>query len=133
MTECFHPREGQVALDDILRHHRFTRDLSDDHIATLALMASEVTLGEDELVLVDGQRSKSLYLLLDGSVSVELHTQRFTVSVQTLGAGQAFWLIVSSERPRHSVPGAGAGEDHRATPVRSGLQPSLPHRHHPWV
>src|ERR1700694_1299734 len=90
MTECFHPREGQVALDDILRHHRFTRDLSDDHIATLALMASEVTLGEDELVLVDGQRCKSLYLLLDGSVSVELHTRRFTVSVQALGAGQAF-------------------------------------------
>jgi CRP-like cAMP-binding protein len=79
-----------VALSEILRHHRFTQDLSDQHIATLVSMASEVTFAEDELVLVDGQCSKSLYLVLDGSVSVELHTQRFTVSVQALGPGQAF-------------------------------------------
>jgi len=79
-----------VALNEILRHHRFTRGLSDDHIATLASMAAEVTFAEDELVLVDGQCSKSLYLVVHGSVSVELHTQRFTVSVQALGTGQAF-------------------------------------------
>src|ERR1700688_320432 len=90
MTECFHAREGQVTLDDMLRQHRFTRELSEQHLATLASMASEVTFVEDELVLVDGQCSKSLYLVLDGSVSVELHTQRFTVSVQALSAGQAF-------------------------------------------
>ena len=79
-----------MTLNDILRHHRFTRDLSDHHIAALASMASEVTFAEDELVLVDGQCSKSLYLVFEGSVSVELHTQRFTVSVQALNAGDAF-------------------------------------------
>jgi CRP/FNR family cyclic AMP-dependent transcriptional regulator len=87
---CFHPREGQVALNDILRHHQFTGDLSDHHITTLVSMAAEVTFEEDELVLLDGQCSKNLYLVLEGSVSVELHTQRFTVSVQALGVGQAF-------------------------------------------
>jgi CRP/FNR family transcriptional regulator, cyclic AMP receptor protein len=79
-----------VALDDMLRYHRFTHGLSDHQIATLASMAAEVTFAEDELVLVDGQCSKNLYLVFEGSVSVELHTQRFTVSVQALGAGQAF-------------------------------------------
>jgi CRP-like cAMP-binding protein len=79
-----------VALNHILRHHRFTRELSDRQIETLASMASQVSFAEDELVLVDGQCSKNLYLVLDGSVSVELHTQRFTVSVQALEAGQAF-------------------------------------------
>jgi len=86
----FSPREGQVALNDILGHHRFTRDLSERHIATLASMAAEVTFAEDELVLLDGQCSKNLYLVLDGSLSVELHTQRFTVAIQALSAGQAF-------------------------------------------
>jgi CRP-like cAMP-binding protein len=79
-----------MALNDVLEHHRFTRDLSSHHIAALASMATEATFAEDELVLVDGQCSQNLYLVLDGSVSVELHTQRFTVSVQALGAGQAF-------------------------------------------
>jgi CRP-like cAMP-binding protein len=53
-------------------------------------MISDVTFAEDELVLVDGQCSKNLYLILDGSVSVELHTQQFTVVVQALTSGQAF-------------------------------------------
>ena len=80
----------QPALEGVLQQHRFTRDLSARHIALLASMASEATLDEDELVLVDGQCSKNLYLVVDGSVSVELHTQRFTVSIQALGAGKAF-------------------------------------------
>jgi len=79
-----------VALEDCLRQHRFTRDLSDTQIARLASMAAEVTFDEDNVVLVDGQCSRNLYLVLEGSVSVELHTQRFTVAVQALGAGQAF-------------------------------------------
>ena len=80
----------ELALEEVLVQHRFTRDLSARHIATLASMASEATLEEDELVLVDGQCSKNLYLVVDGSVSVELHTPRFTVSIQALGSGKAF-------------------------------------------
>jgi CRP/FNR family cyclic AMP-dependent transcriptional regulator len=90
MTQCFHPREGYVALSDALRHHRFTGDLADHHIATLASIAAEVTFAEDELVLLNGQCSRSLYLVTDGSVSVELHTATFTVAIQALGVGQAF-------------------------------------------
>ena len=90
MTEPIPPTEGQFTLEDTLRQHRFTRDLSASQIATLATLASSVTFAEDELVLVDGQICRNLYLVLEGSVSVELHTQRFTVAVQALGPGQAF-------------------------------------------
>ena len=90
MTERSHPPEGQFTPADALRAHRFTRDLSDSQIATLASIACPITFAEDELVLVDGQICRSLFLVLEGSVSVELHTQRFTVAVQALGPGQAF-------------------------------------------
>ena len=82
--------EGQLALEDRLKQHRFTRDLTEEQIDVLASMASEVTFQEDEVILVDGQCSKNLYLVLEGSVSVELHTQRFTVAIQALGPGKAF-------------------------------------------
>jgi CRP-like cAMP-binding protein len=42
------------------------------------------------VILADGQRSQSLYFVLNGSVAVELCTPRFTVCVQALGPGQVF-------------------------------------------
>ncbi|HEX3747703.1 MAG TPA: Crp/Fnr family transcriptional regulator [Bryobacteraceae bacterium] len=53
-------------------------------------MASEVSFPEGEVVLLSGQRSKAFFLLLSGSVSVELCATNFIVSVQALGAGQVF-------------------------------------------
>lgn len=53
-------------------------------------MATPVTFAENEVILVDGEHSRSFYLVLTGSVTVELHTSSFTVCVQALGSGQAF-------------------------------------------
>jgi CRP/FNR family cyclic AMP-dependent transcriptional regulator len=73
-----------------LRNHRFTQGLPEEQLQTLATLATEVTFEENELILVDGQRSTSFYLLTSGSVAVELRTGSFAVCVQALGPGQVF-------------------------------------------
>lgn len=73
-----------------IQNHAFTQGLTDAQITKLASLATEVTFTENKVILVDGQRSQSLYFVLTGSVAVELCTPRFTVCVQTLGSGQVF-------------------------------------------
>ena len=79
-----------MTLNQILRNHSFTRGLGGAQIATLAALASDVTFEENEVVLVDGERSRSFFLILTGSVSVELRTASYAVLVQALGPGQVF-------------------------------------------
>lgn len=73
-----------------LQNHTFTRGLGDVQLEELAELATEVTFETDEVVLVDGQRSTSFYLLTSGSVAVELSTGSFVVCVEALGPGQVF-------------------------------------------
>jgi len=79
-----------MTLNEILRNHAFTRGLSETQIATLAALASEVTFEENELILEKDQRSQSFFLVVSGSVSVELRTTAYAVSVQAVGVGEAF-------------------------------------------
>lgn len=79
-----------MTLNQVLRDHAFTHGLADAQIATLASIASEVTFAENDLVLMDREQSRSFFLVLTGSVSVELCTVSFVVSVQAVGAGEAF-------------------------------------------
>jgi CRP/FNR family transcriptional regulator, cyclic AMP receptor protein len=79
-----------MTLNQVLRDHAFTRGLGEPQIDTLMSLASEVTFEENELVLVDGERSQCFFLVMTGSVSVELRTPRYAVSVQALGPGEAF-------------------------------------------
>jgi CRP/FNR family cyclic AMP-dependent transcriptional regulator len=79
-----------MALDHQLRRHDFAKGLSEEQIAQLAAIAREVRFEEDEIILADGQRSSAFYLVTSGSVVVELCSARYVVSVQALGAGQAF-------------------------------------------
>lgn len=84
-----------MTLPDMLRNHAFTVGLADQHIALLASLATEVTFLENEIILVNGERSRYFYLVMSGSVTVELHTPTFTVVVLPVGRGQAFgWSSV---------------------------------------
>ncbi|MBZ5623823.1 MAG: cyclic nucleotide-binding domain-containing protein [Acidobacteriia bacterium] len=74
----------------ILRNHTFVAGLSEAQIASLSPLASEVTFEENEVILRDGQRSASFYLVVAGSVAVELRTARYVVCVEALGPGQVF-------------------------------------------
>jgi CRP-like cAMP-binding protein len=77
-------------MDRILRNHAFTRGLGDQQIAALAELATAVSFEADELILVEGQRSKCFYLITDGSVAVELRSPTFVVCVQALAPGHVF-------------------------------------------
>ena len=74
----------------VLRDHAFTHGLSDGQIDNLAEIASQVAFGDNQVVLVDGARSTSFFLLLTGSVVVELRTPQYVMRVQALGPGDVF-------------------------------------------
>lgn len=77
-------------LNQCLQNHDFLRGFSAAQIASLSAIAGAVVFEENDLVLMEGQRSSALYLLLSGSVAVELRTPAYVVCVEALGPGQAF-------------------------------------------
>ena len=82
-----------------LCHHRFAAGLAPEQIDVLAQLASPVVFEEGDLVLVDGQRSASFYLLISGSVAVELRTAGYAVCVQALVSGQVFgWSALLNDQ-----------------------------------
>jgi len=58
-------------------------------LSNLASLASSAEFKEDELILIAGQHSEHLFLLLSGSV-VEVPTPLYVVCVQALKPGDAF-------------------------------------------
>jgi cAMP-binding proteins - catabolite gene activator and regulatory subunit of cAMP-dependent protein kinases len=79
-----------MTLQEVLAEHRFTKGLPASGVAKLAALAREETFSPDQVVLVTGEQSRDFYLLLSGSVCVEVRAPHFTVSVQVLGPGDAF-------------------------------------------
>ncbi len=81
---------------DVLLEHNVTRGLTEQQITKLALLCTEVTFQDDEVILVNGKRSEFFYLILKGSACLELRAARFTVCLQAIGPGEAFgwsaWL-----------------------------------------
>lgn len=83
-------RPGHMTLHCILQNHAFTKGLEERQLDALARLATEVIFEENELILVEGQRSQSFYLVTDGSVAVELRTPAYAVCIQALAPGQVF-------------------------------------------
>jgi CRP-like cAMP-binding protein len=79
-----------MTLTKTINEHAFTSGLSDSQIAKLAELAHGVSFKEDEIILVAGQQSKHFYLLLEGSVCIEVGARSYTVWVQILNPGDAF-------------------------------------------
>jgi CRP-like cAMP-binding protein len=81
---------GHITLERVIREHGFAAGLAEPQIVVLATLAREVSFAEDELILIEGQRSTAFYLLTAGSVAVELRTPCYSVCVQALGPGDVF-------------------------------------------
>ncbi len=79
-----------MPLTHSLKQHAFTNGLTDEQIHTLASLAIPASFEENDVIFADGQRSRSFYLLLNGSVVVELRTPVSVMMVQALGPGQVF-------------------------------------------
>jgi CRP-like cAMP-binding protein len=74
----------------ILCDHAFTKGLIAEQVYALAGLASEVSFDAEELILRDGQHSRHFYMIISGSVAVELRTSAYVVCVQALGPGDVF-------------------------------------------
>jgi CRP-like cAMP-binding protein len=81
---------GDMPQKQVLKDHAFTHGLSDTQIEHLAGISTPVAFDDNQVVLVDGARSTSFFLLLTGSVAVELRTPQYAVRVQALGPGDVF-------------------------------------------
>jgi len=79
-----------VSTVDLIKEHTFTAGLSDSQIAALSDIADEVQFKENEVILKAGERAQYFYLLLSGSVCIEVGTRSYVVWVQILGPGDAF-------------------------------------------
>jgi len=79
-----------MALSDMLAEHAFTRGMPPSLIRKLAELARRVSLETDAIVFRSGEESKDFYLVVSGSLSVELSTPVYAVNIQTLEAGDAF-------------------------------------------
>jgi len=79
-----------MALSDILAGHSFTQGMPPGLIKKLFELAREVSLEPDTVVFRSGEESKDFYLVVSGSLSVELSTPVYAINIQTLAAGDAF-------------------------------------------
>ncbi len=79
-----------MTTDQILTEHRFTNGFSAPEIARLAALAHEETFVPDQIILLAGEQSRNFYLVLSGSVCVQVRAPHYTVAVQALGPGDAF-------------------------------------------
>jgi CRP-like cAMP-binding protein len=77
-------------LVETLKAQPFARDLPDRFLAKLLSLADVVQFCEDEVILQPGKRSSYLYLLVSGSVCVELRTPVYAVCIQALAPGELF-------------------------------------------
>jgi len=83
----------------LLRAHEFTQGLTEAQIQALAKIARPVTFDENQLILANGQRSRSFYLINSGSVVVELRTEQYVIAVQALGPGKVFgWSALLTDQ-----------------------------------
>ena len=90
-----------MALSDTAKEHSFLSGMTDLQVAKLMALAQEVSFSENEAILSTGEQSKYFYLLLSGSVCVEVRAQSYVVCIQALGPGDAFgW---SSLLDRHDT------------------------------
>ncbi len=79
-----------MTLTDTSRDHSFLAGLSESQSDKLFAIAKEVSFAENDLILKAGQQSQYFYLLLSGSVCVEVTARSYNVCIQSLGPGQAF-------------------------------------------
>ncbi|MCP3995310.1 MAG: cyclic nucleotide-binding domain-containing protein [bacterium] len=85
------------SLAKALGNHEFFRGFSDEQLASLASVASEMELNPGELIFAEGGPADSAYAIVEGSVALELNvSHRGHHIVQTLHRGEMLgwgWLF----------------------------------------
>jgi CRP-like cAMP-binding protein len=69
----------------------FAQGLQPRHLATLAGMAQEVTFAAGEIIFREGEVGKTLYLVQEGRVALDIYVPRCgPVTILSIGPGQIF-------------------------------------------
>lgn len=88
----------QTDLLALLRSHPFTQGTSEPQLVVLGEMAEAVQIEPEQVLFRCGERSRYFYLLLSGTVFLELQTSAYTVCIQQLGSGEALgWSALVDE------------------------------------
>jgi CRP-like cAMP-binding protein len=77
-------------LERLLQGDSFVSGLTEEQLRALDSLGRQASFEENELILLAGERSRSFYLLLSGSASVEVATDFCTICIQALAPGDAF-------------------------------------------
>jgi len=89
-------------LPDTLRAHRFVEGFQPEHIEKLASLAGVVQFEKNAVVFREGAESSFFYLLLSGSVVLEVATAGRMLRVQTLGKGEELgWSSMLPATSKH--------------------------------
>jgi CRP-like cAMP-binding protein len=59
-------------IQEVLRRLRILEGLDDEHLAQLADVAEQVQFAEGEVIFREGDPATDVYLIVDGSVSLEV-------------------------------------------------------------
>jgi CRP-like cAMP-binding protein len=79
-----------MTLSDAVKEHSFLAGLPDAQTEKLIALATETRFRENEPIFTAREQARYFYLLLDGTVCIEVKAPNYTVCVQALGPGEAF-------------------------------------------
>ena len=79
-----------MTLERVLQANDFIAGFSEEQLGKLTSLAEEVTFEENDLILVEGERSRAFYVLLSGSAWVEVAADFCSVRIQALDPGDVF-------------------------------------------
>ncbi len=87
-----------MTLTSAAKEHSFLAGMNGLQVAKLMALSHEVRFKENEPILATGEQSKNFYLLLSGSVCIEVSAPSYVVCIQALGPGEAFGWSALLER-----------------------------------
>src|SRR5581483_7097674 len=87
-----------VEIAEILHNHPFTRDFWADHTARMAGLGSEIHFAAGETIFEEGDLSSFFYLIVSGSIALEVRSPGRPVRIATLFAGEVLgWSSVTGD------------------------------------
>ena len=83
---------------ELLRSHRFTDGFWPEHVSLLAEMASRTHFKSGELIFLEGETSSLFYMIVTGTVALEVQTPGHSVRVATLYPGDILgWSSITGD------------------------------------
>jgi CRP-like cAMP-binding protein len=79
-----------MTLTNTVKEHSFLAGFTDSQTAKVFALSEEVSFPENKLILSARERSPYFYLLLSGSVCVEVIGRACVVCIHSLGPGDPF-------------------------------------------